>query len=266
MKPTSAPRPHGFTLIELLVVIAIIGILASMLLPALSSARNKSTGAKCLNNNRQIALATKLYVDDNDGAFMPLHRDRIAGDLPAAQLIVPSAAAVWWCDVLSQANGALPDRKIFNCAALKVATTTVQSSTTPGASNEPLGIGMNFRGVDGIAITTVTGSSARALESELANPSGSVLFADSGTITVPLEPNPDLWVEKPLASAVYFRTPGDSTYDSLPVRVVGRHNTKTPAGFVDGHTEMLKPGGGGLQFPNGDSRAVGSAVSAGGEA
>jgi prepilin-type N-terminal cleavage/methylation domain-containing protein len=59
----------AFTLIELLVVIAIIAMLAALLLPVLARAKDSARSIQCLNQMRQIGLATRLYADDNGDLF-----------------------------------------------------------------------------------------------------------------------------------------------------------------------------------------------------
>ena len=92
-------EPPSFTLIELLVVVAMIGILASLLLPALSHAKDRAQRARCLGNLRQLGVATTLYLQEFNGKF---------------QIDAPLDPGVTWGSILNT-NQPLQVLDIFLC-------------------------------------------------------------------------------------------------------------------------------------------------------
>src|SRR5687767_13462262 len=64
-------KRRAFTLVELLVVVAVIGILSSLMLPAVQKARRAANGAVCLHNLRQLGAAAQLYWGDNENNPFP---------------------------------------------------------------------------------------------------------------------------------------------------------------------------------------------------
>jgi prepilin-type N-terminal cleavage/methylation domain-containing protein/prepilin-type processing-associated H-X9-DG protein len=97
MKPAGTAR--GFTLIELLVVIAVLAILGSLLLPALASAKGDAMRIRCLNNLKQLGLATIMYAQNHQGMI---------------QIDAPLEPEVTWGTLLSTNQG-LTSKDLFVC-------------------------------------------------------------------------------------------------------------------------------------------------------
>jgi prepilin-type N-terminal cleavage/methylation domain-containing protein/prepilin-type processing-associated H-X9-DG protein len=89
-------RRRGFTLIELLVVIAIIGILASMLLPALSKGKLKAQGIACANNLKQLQQAWMMYADDHQERLVPTANFLATASDPADPRVLPGHEWAQW--------------------------------------------------------------------------------------------------------------------------------------------------------------------------
>ncbi len=251
---------RGFTLIELLVVIAIIAILAAMLLPALSKAKEKAKTITCVSNLRQISLGTAMYINDSQGTLHPLYFQNGSPFMPAEfkydtnTFVVLDVDNFWWQDVL-RAKGYCSAKEIYNCP------TEAQQLAGSVNVNHSLGIGMNWQEASTIAAAGAS-SVAWVKETMIRKPSAFIIFADAGNITSATrsDPNPDNWVpDYVLDNAAaryagqgigYFRTPSDTGTYQVGTRSVPRHGRRCNFGFFDGHAESAKNSTAGYQFYN----------------
>ena len=206
----------SFTLIELLVVIAIIAILAGMLLPAISKAREKAQATACLNNMKQVAMNITIYADSHDGVAPPTNY----------KVAVPSGgtdAYLRWPGLLWQKGGG--SLKLFQCPALH--TTEADLSGIPmdnywDAKLQYVHFGLNDNN-----------TLVRDRLDKIRRPSNYYFMADT-----------------------YYRTTGDKLSGYLVLShtfpdndngvLDGRHADNANIAFADGHVDSLKTNCGGL--------------------
>lgn len=232
-------RRAGFTLIELLVVVAIIGILAGLLLPALSRSKSRAQAIKCVSNHKQLLLAWTMYSADYNGRLV-----YNLGGNPIQRTFAPTSSPNWVNNIMDWNSGPNSDNTnlAFADISLLAPYTSYSASvfhcpTDHSLSDIQKSAGWDKR-VRSIAMNAMVGNPGHLLwwgTVNVNNPNYQQFlrepdFSDPSSIFVFLDEHPDS-----ISDGYFLNTPDNLEWVDVPGSY---HNGGGSFSFADGHTEI----------------------------